>query len=546
MPYTQLKEKLEQLLTEDLSNRHTLQEARRNLFLNSEGSKVQQQVIEQKQSEILSLNTLVEKKKTIVQLKDDEITSLRNKIAELEEKVLSAEINLEEERKVFGAKVAEMNTKVESSTDLENKLTELSLQNEEYSAKIRELIYHIDSQNTEIENLKKDVGNKAETDTLMATLMAAEQELKSRVALQNTEIETLRNELTSAKEETAVLKATPVVDTKELENKVAELEQAKERADLLADSEQQLKVLVSSQNNDIDTLTKANNALKKQTEDIAAGWQQQQEQLLSDNSNLLAELALLKENTITAEVITPAPIAEEQIAAIVAEKEQLGNKLEAYTAELTVLKETLNTAAPVAAQAISDEDLQGIRLEKERLLSEMNAIKHELDMNTQIREEKIMLLQAEINTLQNQVLHLSDSLNNEAEQKNEIGTQLEQLTSIVAEKEQKLNEMAKNDANEEFIDKLMFQANRLNDEKHRFEMLYTETEAELTLTNTNLANLTQLIEEQKNSISGLEKTKKHVKYEQTLMLQASDKTAAKQAINELVREIDRCIALLSE
>src|SRR5205809_405346 len=101
MAYTELKEKLEQLLNEDLSNRANLQESRRNLFLNSEGSKVQQQLIEQKQSEITSLNTLVEKKKTIVQLKDDEIAVLRNSIKDLEEKVLNAEINLEEERKLF-------------------------------------------------------------------------------------------------------------------------------------------------------------------------------------------------------------------------------------------------------------------------------------------------------------------------------------------------------------------------------------------------------------------------------------------------------------
>ena len=63
MAYAELKEKLEKLLTEDLSNRSTLQDARRNLFLNSEGTKVQQQLIAEKQGEITSLNLLVEKKK---------------------------------------------------------------------------------------------------------------------------------------------------------------------------------------------------------------------------------------------------------------------------------------------------------------------------------------------------------------------------------------------------------------------------------------------------------------------------------------------------
>ncbi|HXB40080.1 MAG TPA: hypothetical protein VNZ49_06025 [Bacteroidia bacterium] len=533
MPYTQLKEKLEQLLTEDLSNRSTLQETRRNLFLNSEGSKVQQQLIDQKQSEIQSLSTLVEKKKTIVQLKDDQINAIRNSVKELEEKVLAAEIALEEERKVFGAKVAEMSIKIESGTALETKLTELSLQNEEYSAKIRELIYHIDTQNSETEKLKIELNAKTEAIALLVDPKLLEEK--------NTEIESLKAQLIAITEVQASL-----IDSKQLEEKTAEIERLQEKADLLADSEQQLKVLVSAQNNDIENLTKLSNNLKKQTEDIAAGWQHQQEQLLADNSNLLAELALLKETMIVNE--TPiTTISEKQIAAIQAEKEQLSSQLQVATAELVTLKETLhNTAVPSASQSVSDEEIENIRQEKERLNIELQATRHELDVTTQQREEKIILLQSEISNLQTQIITLSNSINEEAEQKNLIGTQLEQLTSIVSEKEQKLNEMAKNDANDEFIDKLMFQANRLNDEKHRYEMLYTESEAELTLTKTNLATLTQLIEEQKNSISGLEETDKHVKLAQTLMLQVTDKTAAKQAINELVREIDRCIALLSE
>ena len=93
---------------------------------------------------------------------------------------------------------------------------------------------------------------------------------------------------------------------------------------------------------------------------------------------------------------------------------------------------------------------------------------------------------------------------------------------------------------------LITQINFLSDQKNNLETLYHDSEAELTLTKANLASLTQLIDGQKDSISGLEETNKHVKLAQTLVLQVKDKTAAKQAINELVREIDRCIALLSE
>lgn len=544
MAYTELKEKLEQLLNEDISNRSTIQEARRNLFLSSEGSKVQQQLIEQKQGEIASLNTLVEKKKTIVQLKEDEIAVLKNTLKDLEEKVLTAEIALEEERKVFGAKVAEMNASVEASADLENKLTGLSLQNEEYAAKIRELIHHIDAQNSEMEGLKLELNAvneaKAEIEALKNELASVREsasvdskQLVDKVA----EIESLNNELNT-------LKATPVVDTSLMEEKTAEIERLQEKSDLLSESEQQLKVLVSSQNNEIENLTKQNNGYKKQVEDIAAGWQHQQEQLLADNSNLLAELAMLKETMVVTE--TPvSTVSPELVATIEAEKEQLNTQLQAATAELTTIKETIShTPAPTTTATQSEVD--ELRLEKERIATELLAVKHELEMTIQKREEKIILLQAEVGTLQNQVIALSDSLNQEADTNGLMGTQLEQLKSITAEKEQKLNEMANNKSDDEFIDKLIFQANRLNDEKHRLELLYSESEAELTLARTNLAALTQLVEAQKTSISGLDETGKHVKLAQTLMLQADEKTAAKQAINELVREIDRCIALLSE
>ena len=558
MAYTELKEKLEQLLTEDLSNRANLQETRRNLFLNSEGSKVQQQLLEQKQQEIHSLNTLVEKKKTIVQLKEDEITALRDRIKDLEDRLLGTEINLEEERKVFAAKVAEMNSQVESAAELQSKLSGLSLQNEEYASKIRELIHHIDAQNSESETLKRDLAaaleskhelvdasQLAEKEGMIEALHAELAQVKESFSVSSKQLVDKTAELESVKSEIEALRAAPAVDTAGLEEKTVELARMQERADLLAESEQQLKMLVSSLNAEVEKLTKVAHDYKKQQEEIAAGWQHQQEQLLADNSILVAELASLKESMEAAAETPAAGVTEEQITVIQAEKEELSTALQAAASELASLKENM-TAAPVAAQSLSEEEIEAIRKEKEQLAIELRATRHELDITTQQREEKIILLQSEIATLQNQVIALSDSLNRESEEKQLIGTQLEQLKSIAGEKEQQLNEMANNTANDEFIEKLMFQANRLNEEKNRLELLYTESEAELTLTRTNLATLTQLIEEQKNSISGLEETDKHVKLAQTLMLQVSDKTATKQAINELVREIDRCIALLSE
>jgi chromosome segregation ATPase len=627
MAYAGLKEKLEKLLTEDLSNRSTLQDARRNLFLNSEGTKVQQQLIAEKQGEITSLNLLVEKKKTILQLKDDQINSIKEKADQLEEKLSSLETAFDTERSSFLNKIALLEQEVRSGAGNSSKVSELSIQNEEFAAKIRELIYHIDAQNTELEELRNQVSDKSQTEAQLQILQEKNQEN----------------------------------------------ERLQERSDLLFASEQRLKMLVSSQNNEIEALNKQSNTFKKQIEDIAAGWQMQQDQLIIDNANLLAELSLVKEasvndlnettSSLTAELTSlkseieslqstnsdlsaelellkessintinettsilseevaglkseiqnltttnadlsaelellkessintineTTSILSEELASIKAEKEILYTTNADLLAELDLVKESFRSkeneiTSSLSAQlsslssekeglleanaallneisslkesiaqnshlveALTEEQIAEIKAEKEHLATELEAIKHELNITTQNREEKIISLQSDINHLQNQIISLSNSLNQETEEKNSISTQLEQLTNIITEKEQQLNGLSNNKADEEFVDKLMQQINFLSDQKNNFETLFHDSEAELNLTKANLASLTQLIDGQKNSISGLEETNKHVKLAQTLVLQANDKTVTKQAINELVREIDRCIALLSE
>jgi chromosome segregation ATPase len=583
MAYAELKEKLERLLSEDLSNRSTLQDVRRNLFLNSEGAKVQQQLLVDKEGEISSLNLLVEKKKTLLQLKEDEIKILSERVRELEAGLETAQSNWQEEQDAYLEKSASLEEQIASLSTTETKVSELSLQNEEFAVKIRELILHIDGQNTELENLKNELAAKTESATAQL----------------------------------------PV-----LEEKDSEIARLQEKADLLFESESKLKMLVAAQNAEIESLGKQANGFKKQIEDIASGWQQQQEQLLADNSNLLAENALLREATASTLVSviseeefaslktekeelvatnsnllseidslketianTPASMiseeeftdlktekeklfttnttllseiatlketiantqaslftaSEEQLASITAEKEELAATNSTLLAQVEQLKEAASHAPqPSAVSIISEEQLTEIKAEKERLTFELEAIRHELTVTSQKREEKIVLLQSEISGLQNQLVTLSASLNQEAEEKNQISMQLEQLTSIVTEKEQQLNSLSNNTADEEFVDKLMQQINLLNDQKNNFETLYHDSVAELNLTRANLATLTQMIEGQKNSISNLEETGKQVKLAQSLVLQAADKTITKQAITELVREIDRCIALLSE
>lgn len=445
MEYVDLKEKLEKLLSEDLSNRNTLQDTRRNLFLNSEGTEVQKELISQKETEIDNLTTLVEKKKTIVQLKGDEIITLKDQVKELQQK-----LSWTEKRKQQEAKNNE-------------ELSKLSIENEEYTAKIRELSNHIDKQNSEIENLKGDLATKAEAEKKLDQL--------------------------------------PL-----FEEKLIEFERLEEKLNLVSNSERTLKMLVASQNTEIEKYHLNINALKTETEEIAAGWQQQQEQLLIDNATLQADLVLLNQQYV---------------------------ELQQQTVTVDEVK--------------NEAEVKNIEIEKERLLAELQAVQHELEVTTQQRDEKVMLLQAEINLLQGQITSLQENITNETEEKQKLNGHLAELTSIVSQKEELLTNKTEKTSDEDvFIDKLLSQVNLLNEQKLTFETLYETTEAGLKEANETLSNLTQMVENQKSTIFDLEQTNKNSSLAQILMLQVKDKTVAKQAIDELVGEIERCIALLSE
>ncbi|MHB8260865.1 MAG: hypothetical protein ACYDCN_16045 [Bacteroidia bacterium] len=447
MEYVDLKEKLEKLLIEDLSNRNTLQDTRRNLFLNSEGTEVQKELISQKETEITNLTTLVEKKKTLVQLKDDEITGLKNQVKELQQKLSSAEKKKQQEAKN------------------NEELSKLSIQNEEYSAKIRELIYHIDKQNSEIEALKGDLATKTDAEKKLGQL--------------------------------------PL-----FEEKLIEFERLEEKLNLVSNSERTLKMLVASQNTEIEKHNLSINALKTETEEIVAGWQQQQEQLLIDNATLQADLVLLNQQYV---------------------------ELQQQTITIDEVKEA------------EINEVKNVEVEKERLLAEFQAVQHELEKITQQRDEKVLLLQGEINLLQGQITSLQENITNETAEKQKLNEQLTELTSIVSQKEEHLtNKIEKTSDEDVFIDKLLSQVNLLNEQKLTFETLYETTEAGLKEANELVTNLTQMVENQKSTIFDLEQTNKNISLAQILMLQVKDKTVAKQAIDELVGEIERCIALLSE
>ena len=76
--------------------------------------------------------------------------------------------------------------------------------------------------------------------------------------------------------------------------------------------------------------------------------------------------------------------------------------------------------------------------------------------------------------------------------------------------------------------------------------LHHRSKKEMTALQTQHNHLTQTIAEQKQTIKELEERSKVLKLSKTLSNTNENTTELKLKINELIREVDKCIALLNK
>lgn len=76
--------------------------------------------------------------------------------------------------------------------------------------------------------------------------------------------------------------------------------------------------------------------------------------------------------------------------------------------------------------------------------------------------------------------------------------------------------------------------------------LHQRTKKELSNLKTQNIHLTQTLDEQKNSIKELEEKNKILKLSKSLSNTNENPYELKLKINELIREVDKCIALLNK
>ncbi|MFL5752167.1 MAG: hypothetical protein ACJ76F_02075 [Bacteroidia bacterium] len=375
-------------------------------------------------------------------------------------------------------------------------MNKLTVENNHFAVKIRDLILHIDSQNEKEEKLNKELMQR------------------------NSHIKSLTAEKEKLKQEMEKLTQQKLFSGEEQEKICEENSLLKEKNQLIESQLSEAKFLINAQNISIGNTEQSLSGLKHEFEEAIEELSREKALIVNDNANLVADHDLVHYDN-----------------------ELLRN-------DISLLKSSFEEFS-----AIKHSETEAYFAEKDQLCSEIEMLKTELDVFTLKGENSGTDLEKEIETLNLEIENLNHSLWQVlAETKQRTATlefeksnlllQVEELNKLILEKGETKNPVSEKE-NEEFIDKLFKQIDLLNDEKLQLSNQKEEVEEQVGILQQKLADLSQVIESQTGEIKSLEDRNKQVKLAQALVVSSKDKTATKLKINELVREIDKCIALLS-
>lgn len=422
------------------------------------------------------------------------------------------------------------------NTKLTEELNKFVLENEHFKEKIREMVYHIDAQNTQIEKLSRDAEIKGE-------------ELGKQAERYNT----LSLEFEAYKA-TQQLSAGEIVSG--LNTRIAEL------TTLLSEKDTDISALHTSledKTGTFNTLTASYQALQESFDHLSASIGEKEEQfeafknelelnhsqslqsrevefqkLLAENTNLISEI----DNTSDR-----LEAAEAELGILRAELQEMKATSEGKTEDL---KETLSSKNyELTALAANNSALQ---TEIALLKSELSQVKGELNVAVAANEEALKQ-QDEMHRLTIATAELESQLSQRQADIEQLNARVLELTGHINGYQEEIATLKSSSGSEEreaFIDSLFKQVDMLNDERFRLLSEKEEMASQLLKMNDSLSGLSQQVDAQNIDISELDMHRKNVILAKSSNGTVSqEKTAMKKQINELVREIDKCIALLS-
>jgi chromosome segregation ATPase len=388
-----------------------------------------------------------------------------------------------------------LNEKLKADSGLWDEVNKLTVENNHFASKIRDLILHIDSQNEKEEKLNKDLIQRS---AQVKSLQGEKEKL-------NAELEKLTQQKLFSGGEQEKIKEENAFRSEKLE--------------LLENQLSEAKFLISSQNISLGNTEQFLLKLRSEYEETLDELFREKALIINDNAMLVADHDLVHyDNELLKGEIQLLKISMDELSVNqFQEKEAFRNEKKDLDVEMTKLKTEIETISGTGRNSADlEKQIEGLNLEIENL---NESLQHSIAESRQ----KI------------------DRLDHE---KNNLIIEIENLNRQVLEKEE-AKPIVSEQENEAFIDKLFKQIDALNDEKQVLSGEKDEMEEQVGILQLKLVDLSQVIESQTGEIKNLEDRNKQVKLAQALVVSSKDKTATKLKINELVREIDKCIALLS-
>jgi chromosome segregation ATPase len=366
---------------------------------------------------------------------------------------------------------------------LTDDLSLLVTENEHFKEKIKEMVYHIDNQNAQIEKFTIDLAFKTEElVNKIEEFNSLELEFSNYKVEQSTNFDQQHQALNS--------KLTDLESS--LNSKNAELIHLSELLSIKNESEFQTTQALDSQKTEF-------------------------EKLLAENTVLISEIDAVADKLETTE--EELSIIKQELYSLQTNSEVKANELKEVLSSKNF--EITNLSANNSAL---ETEIQFLKSELEAKNNELMSVQSNADLNSHI-ESEISVLQASKNELENQVNQSQFTIT-------ELNSQISQLSDVVSLKDSELEQ-------------LKLANNKLADDSIHLLNEQEDLSNQLLKMHETISGLSHQVEFQDVNISELDNHRKNVILANGSSNENSEKTIMKKQINELVREIDKCIALLS-
>ena len=209
------------------------------------------------------------------------------------------------------------------------------------------------------------------------------------------------------------------------------------------------------------------------------------------------------------------------------------------------LKETLESKN-FEITALSANNM-ALQTELDLLKAELENVRGELKSAVALNEGSSSL-QEDYNNLLSAKAELEGQLSSYKSSIELLNSQISELNTSISNYETEiasLKSATKADEQDAFIDRLFKQIDTLSDERLSLLNEKEEMATQLLKMNETVATISQHIDSHNIDITELDNHRKNVILAGSSNNVSSEKTVMKKQINELVREIDKCIALLS-